>query len=80
MAPVSIKPLTEMSTKNFPGNKAWTARKADNLIAICEPIFWEMLEPRFLKLCGLPLPDSATPLPFVLDVYQAVERPKNSIF
>jgi hypothetical protein len=30
--------LTEMSTKNLPGNKGRQARGADNLIAICEQI------------------------------------------
>jgi hypothetical protein len=30
--------LTEMSTKNLPGGKGQPARKADNLITICEPI------------------------------------------
>jgi hypothetical protein len=32
------EPLTEMSTKNFPGDKGRPARKADNLTAIWEPI------------------------------------------
>jgi hypothetical protein len=30
-------PLTEMSTRNLPGDKGRPARKADNLTAICEP-------------------------------------------
>jgi hypothetical protein len=30
--------LTEMSTRNLPGDKARPARKADNLTAIYEPI------------------------------------------
>jgi hypothetical protein len=34
----STQPLSEMNTKNLPGVKGWPARKADNLIAICEPI------------------------------------------
>jgi hypothetical protein len=34
----STRPLTEMSTKNFPGGKGLQMRKADNLTAICEPI------------------------------------------
>jgi hypothetical protein len=38
MALGSIQPLTEMSTRNLPGGKGWPARKADNLITICEPI------------------------------------------
>jgi hypothetical protein len=32
------QPLTEMSTKNFPGGKGRPARKFDNLTAIYEPI------------------------------------------
>jgi hypothetical protein len=28
--------LIEMSTRNLPGGKEWSARKADNLTAICE--------------------------------------------
>jgi hypothetical protein len=39
MALESIMPLTEMSTRNLPGDKGRPTRKADNLIAICEPIF-----------------------------------------
>jgi hypothetical protein len=31
------QPLTEMSTRDLPGNKMWPVRKADNLTAICEP-------------------------------------------
>jgi hypothetical protein len=38
MALGSTLPLTEMSTRNVTGGKAWLARKADNLTAICEPI------------------------------------------
>jgi hypothetical protein len=34
----SIKPLTEMSTRNLAGSKAQLSRKADNLAAIREPI------------------------------------------
>jgi hypothetical protein len=37
MAVGSTQPLTEMSTRNFPGGKGRPARKAD-LTAICEPI------------------------------------------
>jgi hypothetical protein len=33
------QPLTEMSTRNIPGGKGRPVRKADNLTAICEPIF-----------------------------------------
>jgi hypothetical protein len=34
----STQPLTEMSTRNRPGGKGRSARKADNFTAICEPI------------------------------------------
>jgi hypothetical protein len=34
----STQPLTEMSTRNLPGGKGRLARKANNLIAICDPI------------------------------------------
>jgi hypothetical protein len=42
------QPLTEMSTRNLPGNKGRPACKADNHTAICEPIFYKMWEPRRL--------------------------------
>jgi hypothetical protein len=35
----STQRLTEMSTRNLPGGKGRPAREADNLTAICEPIF-----------------------------------------
>jgi hypothetical protein len=39
MALRSTEPLTEMGTRNLPGEKkAWPVRKADNLTIICEPI------------------------------------------
>jgi hypothetical protein len=38
MALGSTQPLTEMSTRNLPGDKGLPARGADNLTAICEPI------------------------------------------
>jgi hypothetical protein len=38
MALVSTQPLTEMSTRNLPGGKKRSVRRADNLTAICEPI------------------------------------------
>jgi hypothetical protein len=39
MAPGSTQHLTELSTRNFPRGKERPERKADNLTAICEPIF-----------------------------------------
>jgi hypothetical protein len=38
MALVSTQPLTEMSTRNYSGDKGQPACEADNLTAICEPI------------------------------------------
>jgi hypothetical protein len=38
MALGSTQPLTEMSTRNLPGNKERPARKFDNLTVICEQI------------------------------------------
>jgi hypothetical protein len=37
----STQSLTEISTSNLPGAKGRPARKADNLIAICEPIVYK---------------------------------------
>jgi hypothetical protein len=39
--PAALKPLTEMSTRNIPGGEGRPARKADNLITICEPIVYK---------------------------------------
>jgi hypothetical protein len=38
MAMGSTQPLTEMSTRNLPGDKGQPGRNADNLTAISEPI------------------------------------------
>jgi hypothetical protein len=44
MALVLTQLLTEMSTRNFPGDKGWPARKAVNLTVICEPAsYWHTL-------------------------------------
>jgi hypothetical protein len=48
MALGSTQSLTEMSTRNLSGGKRWTARKADSLTAICEPVAYKMWEPRQL--------------------------------
>jgi hypothetical protein len=39
MALGSTQPVTEIGTRALPGGKGRPARKADNLIAICGPIF-----------------------------------------
>jgi hypothetical protein len=41
MALCSTQPLIEMSTRNLPGSKWRPARKADDLIAICEPVIYK---------------------------------------
>jgi hypothetical protein len=41
MAPASTQPLTEMSTRKFPGGKKRPARRADNLAAIYKPNVWK---------------------------------------
>jgi hypothetical protein len=33
----STQSVTEMSTRKIPGGEGWSARKADNLTATCEP-------------------------------------------
>jgi hypothetical protein len=38
MALGSTQPLTEMSTRNFPGSKGRPVSKGDNFTAICDPI------------------------------------------
>jgi hypothetical protein len=38
MALGSTQPLTDISTRNFPGGKGRPMSKADNLTAFCEPI------------------------------------------
>jgi hypothetical protein len=48
MALLSTQPLTEMSIRKLPRGKGPPERKDDNLIAICEPIVYEMWEPRLL--------------------------------
>jgi hypothetical protein len=48
MALGSTQPITEISTRNFPGGKGQQARGADNLTAFCEPTVWKMWEPRRL--------------------------------
>jgi hypothetical protein len=50
VALASAQPLTEMSTRNLPGEggEGRPARKADNLIAICWPIFYKICEPQRL--------------------------------
>jgi hypothetical protein len=43
-----------MSTRNITGGIGWPERKADNLTAICEPIFKKMWDPRPLTTLWAP--------------------------
>jgi hypothetical protein len=45
-----------MRTRNIPGVKGRPARKADNLIAICEPIVLKMWKPDVSQAYGPPRP------------------------
>jgi hypothetical protein len=50
----STQPLTEMSTRNYPGGKTRPAHRADNLAAVCEPNVWKcgslnLSEPKGLR-------------------------------
>jgi hypothetical protein len=59
----STQPLTKMSMKNLPEDKGRPARKADNITAICNPIFYKMWEPRSLttlRACTVCYGDSFT--------------------
>jgi hypothetical protein len=42
----TLRPLTEMSTRNLPGFKGRRGRKADTLTAVCEPTVYKMWVPR----------------------------------
>jgi hypothetical protein len=48
MALGSTQSLAEMSTRTLLGDKMLPGRKADDLIAICEPIALKMWKPRRL--------------------------------
>jgi hypothetical protein len=45
MALGSTQPLTEISTRKSFEDEACPALKADKLTAICELIFWKILDP-----------------------------------
>jgi hypothetical protein len=46
----STRPITEMSTGNFPEGKKRPARRADKLAAICEPNVCKLWEPQPLTV------------------------------
>jgi hypothetical protein len=64
MAPGSTQPLTEMSTRNLPGDKGRLARKVDNLTAICEPFSRKCGNFDVSQTCEPPRPVTGIALPF----------------
>jgi hypothetical protein len=67
----STESLAEIIARDLPGSKGRPAREADNLIAICEPIFpkKKMWELRCLKPCGPPQSVTGVTLPLHVCVY-----------
>jgi hypothetical protein len=53
MALVLIQPLTEMSTRNLPGDKGCLVCKADNLTAVCDPTVGASTSHNCMGLNGL---------------------------
>jgi hypothetical protein len=73
----STQPLTERSTRNFPGGKGRPARRADNLTAFCEPIVYTKcgsLDVSQSYRPSRPLTGIALPLSFYAVVFQSILR------
>jgi hypothetical protein len=70
VAPGSIQPLTEMSTRNLPAGKGRPPLKAD-LTAICEPIVSQPYGPS-RPVTGRALPLLLLLLLFVIQVFSSI--------
>lgn len=51
MAPGFTQVVSEMSTKNPPGNKGWPVHRADNLTTICESVVRSLTSYGTLTAC-----------------------------
>jgi hypothetical protein len=67
----STQPLIEMSTRNLPGGKKRLARKADNLVANCEPECLKMWEPQ--PLATLRASTACTGIILLLSLYYVLK-------
>jgi hypothetical protein len=74
MALESTQPLTEMSTRNFPGGKKRAARRADNLTAVCEPNVCKLWEPQPLTTLRASTACTGIALPYTFKKWLSGER------
>jgi hypothetical protein len=72
MAQGSTQSLTEMSTRNIPGDKGRPARKAHSLTTICETIVWKMWEPRRLTTTSASTTCYADSFTFFMQMFENI--------
>jgi hypothetical protein len=68
----STQPLTEISTRNFPGGKGWPELKTDSLTATCGPVVCKMCEPR--RLTTLSASTVCYRDSFTMETYRRMEK------